>query len=114
MKTELEKKLMELLSNTPVMMPDGLSQAARAEPQMMRYFAALKDWLPKARAATMGWHDVNDERDGWWIVDGIRHSARVRARTEAEAIKKAEEAGVVADLEMPTAKFWTKNLPDAF
>lgn len=54
-------------------------------------------------------------KSGWWIVDGLRHSAYVKASNAEEAITKAHTAEVVdASWEYPTAKFWTAELPEAF
>jgi hypothetical protein len=53
-------------------------------------------------------------KEGWWIVQGIRHSAHARASSAAEAIEKAEKANIVQDWELPDAHFWTKELPDVF
>lgn len=53
-------------------------------------------------------------KEGWWIVDGIRHDAKVKASSAAEAIRKAAEADAVQSWELPTAEFWCEELPDVF
>lgn len=65
------------------------------------------------RQARIAQHPDNG-RAGWWIVSGLRHSARCRATTAAEAIHKAAQAGLVGTWECPEASFWTDELPDAF
>lgn len=49
---------------------------------------------------------------GWWLVDGIRNSAYVRASSAEEAIRKAEDADAVQDWEQPTANFHAAELGD--
>lgn len=48
MKTELEKKLIELLSTAPVLLPDRLSVLARADLEMLLYFEILNAALKGA------------------------------------------------------------------
>jgi len=67
----------------------------------------------KARAARMAAHPDNGKM-GWWVVDGIRHSAHARASSAPEAIEKAEKAGIVQDWESPEARFCGEELPDVF
>lgn len=47
---------------------------------------------------------------GYWIVEGIRHSALVKASTPFEAISKATNE--VGSWESPTARFLGTELPD--
>ena len=51
---------------------------------------------------------------GWWFVQGLRHSAHVKASSAGEAIKRAEDFEIVGDWESPDAKFLGKDLPDIF
>jgi hypothetical protein len=51
-------------------------------------------------------------KDGWWSVDGIRHSAVVKATSALEAIEKAERH--VGDWESPTVQFIGETLPEVF
>jgi hypothetical protein len=53
-------------------------------------------------------------KNGWWIVEGIRHRAYAKASSAIEAIEKAEKAGVVQDWECAESWFWTEELPDVF
>ncbi len=54
-------------------------------------------------------------KTGWWVVDGVRHSAYARASSAAEAIEKADKAKLVdASWESPEARFWCEELPDVF
>lgn len=48
----------------------------------------------------------------WYRVVGIRHSAIVRATSEAEAVRKAIDAGAVGDWEDPQAELIGPELPD--
>jgi len=57
--------------------------------------------------------EVNNKLLGWWLVVGIRHRAIVRAYSEEEAIKKADEAGYVdRSWESPKASFLGDKMPD--
>lgn len=56
----------------------------------------------------------NNGRQGWWRVQGVRHSAYAQASTAREAIDKALAAGIVGDWEEPEATFWKEELPDVF
>lgn len=51
-------------------------------------------------------------RIGWWHVDGIRHSALVRASSAREAVDKALVDGAVGDWESPSARYMSDTLPD--
>jgi hypothetical protein len=51
---------------------------------------------------------------GWYRVEGYRHSAIAFAKSEAEAIRKAVDAGIVHEEEDPTAYLWTVKLPEVF
>jgi hypothetical protein len=60
-------------------------------------------------------NNPDNGKTGWWVVDGIRHSAHARASSAAEAIEKADKARLVAaSWESPEARFWCKKLPDVF
>lgn len=59
-------------------------------------------------------NNPDNGKHGWWIVEGIRHSAYARAASAPEAIRKADEAGIVQDWEFPEARFWTEELPEVF
>lgn len=49
---------------------------------------------------------------GYWLVSGVRHEARTRASSAAEAIEKCSE--VVDSWESPEAEFIGVELPDVF
>lgn len=55
--------------------------------------------------------DPDNGKSGYWNVDGVRHSAFVKATSAPEAIAKAVAAGAVGDWESPTASFVGEN-PD--
>ena len=42
---------------------------------------------------------------GYWEVEGVRQKAVVRASSAAEALERAERAGLVSDWELATARF---------
>lgn len=49
---------------------------------------------------------------GWWHVDGVRHSAIVKASSAAEAVKLAEDADAVHSWESPDADWIGEELPN--
>ena len=55
-----------------------------------------------------------NNRRGWWHVNGIRHDAHVLADSAREAIKKAQAAEKVGDWESATAHFLGETLPEVF
>jgi hypothetical protein len=54
------------------------------------------------------------DEPGWYRVDGLRHSAVAHATSAAEAVRLAVEAKIIGDWEMPTARWWTDELPVVF
>lgn len=54
----------------------------------------------------------NNGTFGYWRVSGVRHEARTRATSAAEAIEKCRK--VVARWESPEAEFIGIELPDVF
>lgn len=54
----------------------------------------------------------NNGKIGWWSVEGIRHSALVRASSATEAISKAEAAEAVGSWEMAEAEWIGEELPE--
>lgn len=56
----------------------------------------------------------NNGRRGYWVVTGVRNTARTLASSAQEAIDKCVSTGAVGDWESPTAEFWTEQLPDVF
>jgi hypothetical protein len=44
-------------------------------------------------------------QQGYWEVEGVRQKAVVRASSAAEAVERAERAGLVDDWELATARF---------
>jgi len=59
-------------------------------------------------------NNPDNGKAGWWIVQGIRHTGYAHASSAQEAIDKCLKADVVQDWEMPTTRFWTVELPEAF
>jgi len=92
-------------------------------PHAERTAAALKSWDDLANALAPGFErqrselaakhasDPNNGTLGWWRVEGLRHSALVRASSAAEAISKASCA-VDPSWESPGAEFIGTELPD--
>jgi hypothetical protein len=52
--------------------------------------------------------------NGYWCVDGIRHTAVVKAASAEEAVKKAIDTGAVGSWESPDAEFIGKEMPDVY
>ena len=58
---------------------------------------------------------LTHEKDGnlgWWHVDGVRHSAIVKASSAAEAVKRADEADAVHSWESPDTDWIGEELPN--
>ena len=58
--------------------------------------------------------EIDALRPGWWRVDGVRHTAFVKAIDETEAVLIAEEKELVQDWECGVAHYLGKDLPPAF
>ena len=85
-----------------------------AMPSFDELAAQLRPGFEKAakeRDARIDGHPCNG-RLGYWLVAGIRHEARTRASSAAEAIEKC--GGVVQEWESPEAEFIGEELPDVF
>lgn len=54
--------------------------------------------------------DVNNGKHGYWRVDGVRHSAVVRASSAVEAVEKSG----IGNWESPEAAFIGEQMPDVF
>lgn len=53
--------------------------------------------------------------EGWWFIDGIRHSAHARASTAREAINKAIAHGAVGDWEICSMpEYMGSDTPEVF
>jgi len=95
---------------------DGAPQTAKESVFDSPAWKALSETMQKAEDErhTRVLNHPDNGKEGWWIVQGMRHSAHVKASSALEAIEKAEKAEIVHDWEFPEAHFWTKDLPDAF
>ena len=104
---------------------DALLTAHRAvSPACDQYFLTLptladlrEELAPQfERADTARQKAISDNPDngrlGYWLVEGVRHAARTRASSAAEAITKC--ADEVGDWESPSATFIGEELPDVF
>ena len=69
--------------------------------------------MSKERALLEASTNPDNGKAGWWLVEGLRHSAWAKASSANEAIEKAHDANIVdASWEYPTAKFVYEELPD--
>ena len=64
-----------------------------------------------ARQARIDNHPDNG-KEGYWLVEGVRHDARTKASSAREAIDKC--SGEVDDWESPEASFIGAELPEVF
>jgi hypothetical protein len=79
-------------------------------------FKQMQEHAAEDHAARLKALDENPDngREGWWVVQGLRHSAMARASSAREAVDKAQAAGLVGDWEQADASFRCENLPDVF
>lgn len=83
-------------------------------PDMWDVMESLRPTLVKIEAERQERIDTHpdNDRDGFWFVDGIRHDATCRATSAREAIEKCSE--IVGDWESPEARFIGEEMPDVF
>lgn len=65
----------------------------------------------RARRDRIDSHPDNG-KEGYWLVEGVRHDARTKASSAREAIEKCK--GEVDDWESPEATFIGEELPEVF
>lgn len=111
-----------LLKNRGVVNRSGLSREPylikSAEEQAEERAVRDAKWEEHQRTREEQYEKWLDEHPdngkmGWWKVEGIRHSALVKADSIRGALKLAREKGGVGDWESSGAVFIGENLPDA-
>lgn len=70
----------------------------------------LHNALAENASPPMPWEDPHDGVLGWWRVEGIRHSAIVRASSAEEAVNKSSD--VVGSWESGVPTWIGEELPD--
>lgn len=107
------------LGNPPAVRVSGFGKStgvirseAEEKEEAARNFAEIARLFRKADEGrqVLIQNNPDNGKPGWWRVDGIRHSAIVRADSAAAAIEKA--AGAVQDWESPGAEWIGEELPD--
>ena len=90
---------------------DGEFESGSAMP----YYAREEDGEPPLPPEDFYADHPDNEKLGWWIVRGTRHTAFVRTDHAGKAVRRADEAGLVKmSWEHPDPIFWREELPDAF
>lgn len=90
--------------------------ASDALPGLLQLAAELRPTLRRAEEERQKALAANPHNGtlGYWLVEGIRHDARCKARSAPEAVDKCIAAGAVGDWEAATAVFLGEELPEVF
>jgi hypothetical protein len=100
----IDKQLLDLryLSKPEEIRPKAVEDAAWE--QCRKELGESMNKHSEERVAAFA-NNPDNGKHGYWEVDGVRHSGFVLASSEAEAVQKAIENGVVGDWEAPTASY---------
>ncbi len=111
-----ENALLEIMALLEVHMRRSTDCQAKkdAQPSFAQVCEGLRPGLEKMETERQHRIDENPDNGklGYWRVEGMRHEARTKASSAAEAIKKC--SGVVSAWDLPEATFLYEELPDVF